>query len=179
MWMGGEWGRGGRLGRRSGIRARWLHRPARHPSHRSPDARRGTRSVRPGRRLAWEGLLCGSRRAIPVPEDDGPERRDSAFEPARRRLAPGRSYRERPGHFFPFRCERRSLGRMRFCIKTPARRMIGPTTRKEGVMATGTARGFAVFAGIAPEIIRATAREAEGRGFSSFWVNHPGPVDGL
>lgn len=46
-------------------------------------------------------------------------------------------------------------------------------------MTTGTARGFAVFAGIAGEIIRATAREAEGRGFASFWVNHPGPVDGL
>jgi alkanesulfonate monooxygenase SsuD/methylene tetrahydromethanopterin reductase-like flavin-dependent oxidoreductase (luciferase family) len=57
--------------------------------------------------------------------------------------------------------------------------MIGPTTRKEGAMATGTARGFAVFAGIAPEVIRATAREAESRGFVSFWVNHPGPVDGL
>jgi alkanesulfonate monooxygenase SsuD/methylene tetrahydromethanopterin reductase-like flavin-dependent oxidoreductase (luciferase family) len=46
-------------------------------------------------------------------------------------------------------------------------------------MAAGTARGFAVFAGIPPEIIRATAREAEARDFASFWVNHPGPVDGL
>jgi len=46
-------------------------------------------------------------------------------------------------------------------------------------MAAETARGFAVFAGIAPEIIRASAREAEARGFASFWVNHPGPVDGL
>lgn len=46
-------------------------------------------------------------------------------------------------------------------------------------MATGTAKGFAVFAGVAPEIIRATAREAEGLGYRSFWVNHPGPVDGL
>ena len=46
-------------------------------------------------------------------------------------------------------------------------------------MAAETARGFAVFAGIAPEIIRASAREAEARGFASFWVNHPGPVDGM
>ncbi len=46
-------------------------------------------------------------------------------------------------------------------------------------MAAETARGFAVFAGVAPEIIRASAREAEARGFGSFWVNHPGPVDGL
>ncbi len=41
------------------------------------------------------------------------------------------------------------------------------------------ARGFAVFAGIAPEIVRALAREAEGLGYSSFWVNHPGSTDGL
>ena len=40
-------------------------------------------------------------------------------------------------------------------------------------------QGFALFAGLAPEIIRASAREAEGLGYSSFWVNHPGPVDGL
>lgn len=40
-------------------------------------------------------------------------------------------------------------------------------------------QGFAVFAGVAPEILRASAREAEGRGYSSFWVNHPGPIDGL
>jgi len=46
-------------------------------------------------------------------------------------------------------------------------------------MAADMAKGFAVFAGVAPEIIRASAREAEARGFSSFWVNHPGPVDGL
>jgi alkanesulfonate monooxygenase SsuD/methylene tetrahydromethanopterin reductase-like flavin-dependent oxidoreductase (luciferase family) len=46
-------------------------------------------------------------------------------------------------------------------------------------MATGTARGFAVFAGVSPEIIRASAREAEALGYRSFWVNHPGPVDGL
>lgn len=42
-----------------------------------------------------------------------------------------------------------------------------------------TARGFAVFAGVSPEIIRASAREAEALGYRSFWVNHPGPVDGL
>lgn len=40
-------------------------------------------------------------------------------------------------------------------------------------------QGFALFAGIAPEIIRASAREAEGLGYSSFWVNHPGATDGL
>src|SRR2546421_4763470 len=40
-------------------------------------------------------------------------------------------------------------------------------------------RGFALFAGAAPEIIRASAREAEGLGYSSFWVNHPGSTDGL
>jgi alkanesulfonate monooxygenase SsuD/methylene tetrahydromethanopterin reductase-like flavin-dependent oxidoreductase (luciferase family) len=39
--------------------------------------------------------------------------------------------------------------------------------------------GFALFAGTPPEIIRATAREAEALGYTSFWVNHPGPVDGL
>jgi len=39
--------------------------------------------------------------------------------------------------------------------------------------------GFAVFAGVAPEVIRASAREAEGFGYGSFWVNHPGPTDGL
>ena len=40
-------------------------------------------------------------------------------------------------------------------------------------------RGFALFAGTAPEIVRASAREAEGLGYSSFWVNHPGATDGL
>lgn len=40
--------------------------------------------------------------------------------------------------------------------------------------------GFAVFsAAIGPEVIRASAREAEGRGYGSFWVNHPGETDGL
>src|SRR5256884_7035014 len=39
--------------------------------------------------------------------------------------------------------------------------------------------GFALFAGAAPEILRARAREAEGLGYSSFWVSHPGATDGL
>jgi len=39
--------------------------------------------------------------------------------------------------------------------------------------------GFALFAGTAPEVIRASAREAEHLGYSSFWVNHPGSTDGL
>jgi alkanesulfonate monooxygenase SsuD/methylene tetrahydromethanopterin reductase-like flavin-dependent oxidoreductase (luciferase family) len=39
--------------------------------------------------------------------------------------------------------------------------------------------GFAVFAGVAPDVVRAAAREAEALGYGSFWVNHPGPVDGL
>jgi len=34
-------------------------------------------------------------------------------------------------------------------------------------------------AGTAPEIIRTSAREAEGLGYGSFWVNHPGATDGL
>jgi alkanesulfonate monooxygenase SsuD/methylene tetrahydromethanopterin reductase-like flavin-dependent oxidoreductase (luciferase family) len=41
------------------------------------------------------------------------------------------------------------------------------------------AQGWALFAGASPEIIRATAREAEALGYSSFWVNHPGATDGL
>jgi len=40
-------------------------------------------------------------------------------------------------------------------------------------------QGFALFAGIAPDVIKATARETESLGYASFWVNHPGPVDGL
>jgi len=39
--------------------------------------------------------------------------------------------------------------------------------------------GFALFAATAPEILRASAREAEALGFASFWVNHPGSTDGL
>lgn len=46
-------------------------------------------------------------------------------------------------------------------------------------MAAGTEKGFAVFAGVSSEIILASAREAEALGYRSFWVNHPGPVDGL
>ena len=41
------------------------------------------------------------------------------------------------------------------------------------------ARGFALFAGTTSEILRASAREAEALGYSSFWVNHPGATDGL
>jgi hypothetical protein len=40
-------------------------------------------------------------------------------------------------------------------------------------------RGIAVFAGIPPEVIRASAREAEALGYRSFWVNHPPTLDGL
>ena len=40
-------------------------------------------------------------------------------------------------------------------------------------------QGFALFAGTASEIIRASAREAEALGYGSFWVNHPGATDGL
>jgi alkanesulfonate monooxygenase SsuD/methylene tetrahydromethanopterin reductase-like flavin-dependent oxidoreductase (luciferase family) len=36
-----------------------------------------------------------------------------------------------------------------------------------------------VAATVKPEVIAAAAREAEGAGYASFWVNHPGPVDGL
>jgi alkanesulfonate monooxygenase SsuD/methylene tetrahydromethanopterin reductase-like flavin-dependent oxidoreductase (luciferase family) len=39
--------------------------------------------------------------------------------------------------------------------------------------------GFALFAGSPAEVIRSSAREAEALGFHSFWVNHPGPTDGL
>ncbi len=41
------------------------------------------------------------------------------------------------------------------------------------------ARGFALFAGIAPDVVRACAREAESLAYTSFWVNHPGKIDGL
>jgi alkanesulfonate monooxygenase SsuD/methylene tetrahydromethanopterin reductase-like flavin-dependent oxidoreductase (luciferase family) len=40
-------------------------------------------------------------------------------------------------------------------------------------------RGFALHAGVAPAVIRAAARGAEAAGYTSFWVNYPGPVDGL
>jgi alkanesulfonate monooxygenase SsuD/methylene tetrahydromethanopterin reductase-like flavin-dependent oxidoreductase (luciferase family) len=39
--------------------------------------------------------------------------------------------------------------------------------------------GFALFAGIAADVIQASAREAEALGYTSFWVNHPGSTDGL
>ena len=41
------------------------------------------------------------------------------------------------------------------------------------------AQGFALFAATAPDVIRAAARESETLGYTSFWVNHPGPTDGL
>ena len=41
------------------------------------------------------------------------------------------------------------------------------------------AQGFALFAGTPAEVIRASAQEAEGLGYTSFWVNHPGAMDGL
>ena len=40
-------------------------------------------------------------------------------------------------------------------------------------------QGFAVAANTPPEVIRASAREAEALGYGSFWVNYPGSVDGL
>jgi alkanesulfonate monooxygenase SsuD/methylene tetrahydromethanopterin reductase-like flavin-dependent oxidoreductase (luciferase family) len=40
-------------------------------------------------------------------------------------------------------------------------------------------RGLALYAGTSPEVLRACAREAERLGYRSFWVNHPGPTDGL
>jgi alkanesulfonate monooxygenase SsuD/methylene tetrahydromethanopterin reductase-like flavin-dependent oxidoreductase (luciferase family) len=40
-------------------------------------------------------------------------------------------------------------------------------------------QGFAVAANAKPEVIAAAAREAEAAGYTSFWVNHPGPFDGL
>lgn len=39
--------------------------------------------------------------------------------------------------------------------------------------------GFAVAATVGPDIIHASAREAEARGYHSFWVNHPGTTDGV
>jgi alkanesulfonate monooxygenase SsuD/methylene tetrahydromethanopterin reductase-like flavin-dependent oxidoreductase (luciferase family) len=39
--------------------------------------------------------------------------------------------------------------------------------------------GFALFAATPPDVIRATAKEAEALGYRSFWVNHPGKTDGL
>jgi alkanesulfonate monooxygenase SsuD/methylene tetrahydromethanopterin reductase-like flavin-dependent oxidoreductase (luciferase family) len=42
-----------------------------------------------------------------------------------------------------------------------------------------TRRGFAVFAGLPTDIIRACARQTESARYDSFWVNHPGATDGL
>jgi alkanesulfonate monooxygenase SsuD/methylene tetrahydromethanopterin reductase-like flavin-dependent oxidoreductase (luciferase family) len=39
--------------------------------------------------------------------------------------------------------------------------------------------GFALFAGTSADVIGTAAREAEARGYTSFWVNHPGSTDGL
>jgi len=51
--------------------------------------------------------------------------------------------------------------------------------QRAAVEETVMGQGFALFAGAAPEVIRASAREAEALGYSSFWVNHPGSTDGL
>jgi alkanesulfonate monooxygenase SsuD/methylene tetrahydromethanopterin reductase-like flavin-dependent oxidoreductase (luciferase family) len=40
-------------------------------------------------------------------------------------------------------------------------------------------RGFAVAANVKSDVIAAAAREADRAGYTSFWVNHPGPFDGL
>jgi alkanesulfonate monooxygenase SsuD/methylene tetrahydromethanopterin reductase-like flavin-dependent oxidoreductase (luciferase family) len=61
--------------------------------------------------------------------------------------------------------------RPRFVVGLP----LDGNPREEAAMG----HGFALYAGVAPEIIRATAREAETLGYSSFWVNHPGSMDGL
>src|SRR3989440_10208348 len=53
-------------------------------------------------------------------------------------------------------------------------------TQKELYPSPSASRADArMISGAAPEIIRASAREAEGLGYSSFWVNHPGATDGL
>ena len=41
------------------------------------------------------------------------------------------------------------------------------------------ARGIALFAGTAAEVVAETARSAEEHGYSSFWLNHPGSIDGV
>jgi len=40
-------------------------------------------------------------------------------------------------------------------------------------------QGFALHAAVPPDVLRATAQESERLGYASFWVNHPGPIDGL
>src|SRR3989449_8793691 len=61
-------------------------------------------------------------------------------------------------------------------VKDYGRRCGVVFSRREGTL---MGRGFALFAGTTAEIIRASAREAEALGYSSFWVNHPGSTDGL
>src|SRR6266446_2826049 len=61
-------------------------------------------------------------------------------------------------------------------VKDYGRRCGVVFSRREGTL---MGRGFALFAGTTPEIIRASVREAEALGYSSFWVNHPGSIDGL
>jgi alkanesulfonate monooxygenase SsuD/methylene tetrahydromethanopterin reductase-like flavin-dependent oxidoreductase (luciferase family) len=63
----------------------------------------------------------------------------------------------------------------RFVIPSRGGLVVTHDTSGEGAMG----RGFALFAGTTAEIIRATAREAEALGYTSFWVNHPGATDGL
>src|SRR3970040_1121371 len=69
--------------------------------------------------------------------------------------------------------EERAAGR-RAGVSREAEARFLPLPQEERMMA----RGFALFAGTTPETIRASAREAEALGYSSFWVNHPGSVDG-
>src|SRR5690349_9679351 len=52
-------------------------------------------------------------------------------------------------------------------------------SHREGQERTAMSRGFAVAANVKPEVIAAASREAEAAGYTSFWVNHPGPFDGL
>jgi alkanesulfonate monooxygenase SsuD/methylene tetrahydromethanopterin reductase-like flavin-dependent oxidoreductase (luciferase family) len=42
-----------------------------------------------------------------------------------------------------------------------------------------TSLGFALFAGTPAPVTLAAAREAESLGYASFWLNYPGPIDGL
>jgi alkanesulfonate monooxygenase SsuD/methylene tetrahydromethanopterin reductase-like flavin-dependent oxidoreductase (luciferase family) len=41
------------------------------------------------------------------------------------------------------------------------------------------ARGIALFAGTPADIVSEAARSAEARGYSSFWLNHPGQTDAI
>jgi alkanesulfonate monooxygenase SsuD/methylene tetrahydromethanopterin reductase-like flavin-dependent oxidoreductase (luciferase family) len=41
------------------------------------------------------------------------------------------------------------------------------------------ARGIALFAGTAPTVVAGTSELAEAIGYSSFWLNHPGSIDGV